>query len=41
MADKLKGADALVSLAEHLMTIVVDVPMGDEVVEVEFMVPVR
>ena len=39
MADKLKGADALASLAEYLTTIVVDVPMGDEVVEVEFTVP--
>ena len=41
MSDKLKGGDALASLAAHLTTIVVDVPMGDEVVEVEFTVPVR
>ena len=39
MADKLKGADALVALAGYLTTIVVDVPMGDQVVEVEFTVP--
>ena len=40
MSEKLKGGDALASLAAYLTTIVVDVPMGDEVVEVEFMVPV-